>query len=213
MKDAKYQRFPDGTPVRFTDEARAAMRGRPGITKPLPTPRKGAEAVYTVDNTDDSLHDVVLRETGERYGTHWLEEDTPKPPHPFEIGVRLREVDRLLQIRSTGLVDGYPPMVVICGSTRFRAEMADANRELTLAGCVVLAPGVFAHDGDQITEEQKTALDALHLRKIDLADEVFVVDPDGYIGESTRREIDYARQHDKPIYFLSTMQPHEKDQS
>lgn len=95
-----------------------------------------------------------------------------------------------------------PKIVTICGSTRFRSEMADANRRLTLAGYVVLAPGVFAHDGDEITEAQKDALDELHFRKIDLADEIYVVNPGGYVGESTRLEISYARRTGKTIRRL-----------
>ncbi|MGW0486514.1 hypothetical protein [Nonomuraea sp. NPDC003214] len=77
-------------------------------------------------------------------------------------------------------------------------EMRAANRDLTLAGVIVVAPG----EADVlITTEQKTALDALHLRKIDLADRVLVVNPGGYIGESTSREIAYARATGKPISF------------
>lgn len=102
-------------------------------------------------------------------------------------------------------VDGRPRIVCICGSTRFRDEMADANRRLTLAGAIVVAPAVFQHRGDVITEEQKEGLDALHLRKIDLADAVFVVDPGGYIGESTTREIAYAESKGKPIIRLSAL--------
>lgn len=95
-----------------------------------------------------------------------------------------------------------PRIATICGSTQFRAEMAAANRDLTLAGYLVFAPGVFAHDGDEITEEQKAALDLLHLRKIDMAELVFIVNPGSYIGESTRREIDYARRAGKDVQFL-----------
>nr|WP_203644049.1 hypothetical protein [Streptomyces sp. SID14478] len=76
--------------------------------------------------------------------------------------------------------------------------MRAANRELTLAGVIVLAPG---EADESITNEQKTALGALHLRKIDLADRVLVVNPGGYIGESTSREIAYARAAGKPISF------------
>ncbi|MDX2971096.1 hypothetical protein [Kribbella solani] len=93
-------------------------------------------------------------------------------------------------------------VVVICGSTRFRDEIAVANRDLTLAGHIVLAPGVFAHTGDLITGWQKRQLDALHLAKIDRADWVYIVNPGGYVGESTRREIDYARQAGKPVCYL-----------
>lgn len=95
-----------------------------------------------------------------------------------------------------------PRIVTICGSTRFRAQIAEANRMLTLAGYIVLAPGVFGHDGDEISEAQKEALDDLHFRKIDLADEVYVVNPGGYVGESTRLEISYARRTGKAISRL-----------
>lgn len=91
-----------------------------------------------------------------------------------------------------------PEIVCICGSIRFLDEMRAANRDLTLAGVIVVAPG---EADESITHEQKTALDALHLRKIDLADRVLVVNPGGYIGESTSREIAYARATGKPISF------------
>ncbi|MET0844275.1 MAG: hypothetical protein ABWY23_10505, partial [Mycetocola sp.] len=79
-----------------------------------------------------------------------------------------------------------PEIVCICGSIRFVDEMRAANRDLTFAGIIVVAPG----EADEIIDdEQKAALDALHLRKIDLADRVLVVNPGGYVGESTRREI------------------------
>ncbi|MFT3889081.1 MAG: tetratricopeptide repeat protein [Arachnia sp.] len=95
-------------------------------------------------------------------------------------------------------------VVCLCGSARFRDDMADANQQLTLAGVTVLAPAVFPHGGDAITEEQKANLDALHLRKIDLADAVLVIDPGGYIGESTTREITHAHAAGKPVFRLSS---------
>ena len=103
-------------------------------------------------------------------------------------------------------VPDRPEIVCICGSTRFVEEMSAANRDLTFAGVIVVAPGVFLraedHEADQlITNEQKTALAALHLRKIDLADRVLVVNPGGYVGESTSREIAYAQATGKPISF------------
>lgn len=98
---------------------------------------------------------------------------------------------------------GRPEIVCICGSTRFADEMHEVNRLLTFAGVIVLAPGVFGHaTGEPITSEQKVALDALHLRKIDLADRVVVVSPGGYIGESTKREIAYAEATGKPVSFI-----------
>lgn len=103
-------------------------------------------------------------------------------------------------------VPDRPEIVCICGSTRFAEEMSAANRDLTFAGVIVVAPGVFLraddHEADElITNEQKTALDALHLRKIDLADRVLVVNPGGYVGESTSREITYAHATGKPVSF------------
>ena len=91
-----------------------------------------------------------------------------------------------------------PEIVCICGSVRFADEMRTANRDLTFAGVIVLAPGEAEA---VITDEQKAALDALHLRKIDLADRVLVVNPGGYVGESTSREIAYARATGKPVSF------------
>ena len=95
-----------------------------------------------------------------------------------------------------------PEIVCIRGSARFVDEMSAANRDLTFAGVIVVAPGVFprAEDG-LIADEQKAALGVLHLRKIDLADRVLVVNPGGYVGESTRREIAYARATGKPVSF------------
>ena len=90
-------------------------------------------------------------------------------------------------------------VVCLCGSTRFRAEIVEANRLLTLEGHIVLAPGVFGHDGDPITDDEKAKLDALHLRKIDMAKQVIVIAPEGYIGESTCREIVYAESTGKPV--------------
>lgn len=103
-----------------------------------------------------------------------------------------------------------PEIVCICGSTRFADEMSRANRDLTFAGAIVVAPGVFLRAADHeaeesITNEQKAALDALHLRKIDLADRVLVVNPGGYIGESTSREIAFARATGKPISFTDPL--------
>ncbi|MFJ8958682.1 hypothetical protein ACIRG5_04785 [Lentzea sp. NPDC102401] len=91
-----------------------------------------------------------------------------------------------------------PEIVCLCGSARFVDEMRAANRDLTFAGVIVVAPG---ETDELVSDEQKTALDALHLRKIDLADRVLVVNPGGYVGESTSREIGYARATGKPISF------------
>lgn len=97
-----------------------------------------------------------------------------------------------------------PSIVCLCGSTRFRAEFEQANRRFTLQGRIVLTVGFFAHgaEGADITDTAKHALDHLHLHKIRLADEVFIINPGGYIGESTRREIAYSIYLGKCLHFL-----------
>ena len=92
-------------------------------------------------------------------------------------------------------------VVCICGSTRFRDAITRADRDLTLAGWIVLGPGVFGHSGDPLTDAQKVDLDVLHLRKILMSAAVYVVNEGGYIGESTRREIEYATRVGKRIVY------------
>ncbi|WP_245156018.1 hypothetical protein [Nocardioides sp. 503] len=80
--------------------------------------------------------------------------------------------------------------------------MRAVNRELTFTGVIVLAPG---EAGGPVTDEQKAILDSLHLHKIDLADRVLVVNPGGYVGESTGREIAHARATGKPVSFTDRL--------
>ena len=96
-----------------------------------------------------------------------------------------------------------PKIVCLCGSTRFKEEFERVERELTLAGCIVLTVGLFGHrEPDFDWERHKEALDELHLRKIDMADEVLVINVGGYVGESTAREIEYARKTGKAVRFI-----------
>jgi len=103
-----------------------------------------------------------------------------------------------------------PAVVCLCGSTRFSEAFQRANLEETLAGRIVLTIGcdrrsdndLFSTMSDEEKEQVKTRLDELHKRKIDLADEILVLNVGGYIGKSTRGEIDYAAEHDKRIRYL-----------
>ena len=101
-----------------------------------------------------------------------------------------------------------PKIVCLCGSTRFYEEFRRANLRLTLAGEIVLSIGCDTKsDGDlaamgEMPEASKDALDALHKRKIDLADYVLVLNVGGYIGESTRSEIEYAEKVGRPVRYL-----------
>ncbi|WP_329330784.1 hypothetical protein OIU81_03095 [Streptomyces sp. NBC_01454] len=98
-----------------------------------------------------------------------------------------------------------PTIVAICGSTRFMREMADADRDLTWAGRIVIKPGCNMKEPHPLwadpdeAEAGKVRLDSLHRAKIRLADEVLVVGD--YIGDSTRAEIAYARSLGMPVRF------------
>jgi hypothetical protein len=101
-----------------------------------------------------------------------------------------------------------PRIVCLCGSTRFADAYLAAQRDETLAGRIVLSVGLLGHrEGLDMAGSVKAALDKLHLRKIDLADEILVLNVGGYVGESTAREIIYARANGKPVRWLEPEQP------
>lgn len=107
-----------------------------------------------------------------------------------------------------------PTIVCLCGSTRFYAAFQRANYDETMAGRIVLSIGFYpgAGEGEHgehvgITSEQKTVLDELYFRKIDLCDEILVINVEGYVGESTEREIHYAHKLGKKIRWLDPMIP------
>lgn len=119
------------------------------------------------------------------------------------------ELDQLKELFETRTVPiNTPPIVCLCGSTRFMDAFFQAGWKFTLEGRIVLSVGVCKHaehhGGEALGQNVADGLDELHLRKIDLADEVFVLNVDGYIGESTRKEIEYAEAHNKPIRYLET---------
>lgn len=94
--------------------------------------------------------------------------------------------------------------ITLCGSTKFKREFEVINRQLSLEGNVVYSVSFFAHaDNVMLTSEQKATLDEVHKRKIDNSDGILVINVDGYIGESTRSEIHYARRKGKFITYLS----------
>ena len=71
-------------------------------------------------------------------------------------------------------------VITLCGSTRFKDQFIEAQKRLTLEGCIVI-------------------IDDMHLRKIDMADEIFVINVGGYIGESTRRETGKKVNYLEPV--------------
>ncbi len=104
-------------------------------------------------------------------------------------------------------MDNPPKIVCLIGSTKFKNEYIEVNKKLTLKGMIVLSVGLFGHaDGINLTKQVKCMLDTLHLYKIDLADFVYVINIDGYIGKSTKAEIAYAESQGKPIQYLEEIQ-------
>ncbi len=99
---------------------------------------------------------------------------------------------------------GKYKVITLCGSTKFKEDFIKEQKRLTLEGNIVISVGLFGHSGDTevLSEGVKEMLDDMHKRKIDMADEVFVINKGGYIGSSTRSEIEYAQTHGKAVVYL-----------
>ena len=106
---------------------------------------------------------------------------------------------------------GKYKVITLCGSTKFKDEFLREQKRLTLEGNIVISVGLFGHSGDSevwegmsedTSTKTKEMLDDMHKRKIDMADEIFVINVGGYIGSSTRSEIEYAQLHGKVVKYL-----------
>jgi len=106
---------------------------------------------------------------------------------------------------------GEYKVITLCGSTRFKNEFMEVQKRLTLEGNIVISVGLFGHSGDNEVWENmnegtltrtKEMLDDMHKRKIDMADEIFILNVGGYIGDSTRSEIEYAIATGKAVRYL-----------
>ena len=99
---------------------------------------------------------------------------------------------------------GKYKVITLCGSTRFKHAFMEAQKRLTLEGNIVISVGLFGHSGDAEvwTEGIKEMLDDMHKCKIDMADEIFVINVGGYIGSSTRSEIEHAIATGKAVHYL-----------
>ena len=100
------------------------------------------------------------------------------------------------------------PVITLCGSTRFKEQFLEAQKRLTLAGNIVISVGLFGHSGDDEVwiEGTKEMLDDMHKRKIDMADAIYVINVGGYIGQSTRSEIEYALNTGKEVRYLEPIE-------
>ena len=108
-------------------------------------------------------------------------------------------------------MEGKYPVITLCGSTRFKNEFMELQKRPTLEGNIVISVGLFGHSGDQEVWEgmdegtlskTKEMLDDMHKRKIDMADSIYVINVGGYIGDSTKSEIEYAKAHGKEVHYL-----------
>lgn len=108
-------------------------------------------------------------------------------------------------------MQGKYKVITLCGSTRFKDEFMKEQKRLTLDGNIVISVGLFGHSGDNEVWENmdedtltktKVMLDDMHKRKIDMADEIFVINVNGYIGDSTKSEIEYAINTGKVVKYL-----------
>lgn len=97
-------------------------------------------------------------------------------------------------------------IITLCGSTKFKDDFIKIQEELTLQGKIVISVGLFGHADNKyenkITNEIKEMLDDMHKKKIDLSDAIYVINKNGYIGESTTSEIEYAKSTNKKIYYM-----------
>ena len=102
---------------------------------------------------------------------------------------------------------GKYPVITLCGNTSFKDQFLEAQKLLTLAGNIVINVGLFGHSGDDEVwiEGTKEMLDNMHKRKIDMADGIYVINVDGYIGHSTQSEIEYAMRNGKTVDYLERM--------
>lgn len=95
-------------------------------------------------------------------------------------------------------------IITLCGSTKFKKEFREVEAALTLMGHIVISLGFFEQsEGFKVTDQQASLFEKIHYGKIDISEEIFVIDVNGYIGSSTKKEIEYARGTGKAINYYS----------
>ena len=94
-------------------------------------------------------------------------------------------------------------IITLCGSIKFKDEFIKVQEELTLKGNIVLTPNFFnSLKKEDIDKKTKEMLDEMHKQKIDMSDAIFVINKNGYIGDSTKSEIEYTKAQNKEIIYL-----------
>lgn len=160
-----------------------------------------------LDRAEKALGEIAEHSSG--YADVLLEWPAVNFTHN-DMGRYFKRVEYIISLARQGLEETtadktFPEIITLCGSTKFKEEYLEAQKMLTLDGRIVISVGLFGHaDSEPISESQKDALDELHKRKIDIADAIYVINVGGYIGDSTKSEIEYAKRHGKSIYYLES---------
>jgi hypothetical protein len=159
----------------------------------------------------ERLHEVLAAMAWEQ-----LPEHTDIETHLLTMSNILHDPKQYRELQARVRERPRPTIVCLCGSTRFWKEYIEANQRETAAGNIVLTVGFFVHLDPNpgvvgayaaLSNADKAKLDELHLRKIDMADEVLILNRGGYMGESTRAELEYAKAHGKRIRTLEPLKP------
>lgn len=97
-------------------------------------------------------------------------------------------------------------VITVCGSYKFRKEMMEITEKMALKGNCMLTPiDLTKHDKNAYTEDEILILRKMHRAKIKMSDAILVVNVNGYIGDSTKSEIEYARLLDKEILYYTDL--------
>ena len=97
-------------------------------------------------------------------------------------------------------------IITLCGSIKFKDQFIKVKEKLTLEGNIVLTPNFFNNiKKEEIDEGTKKMLDEMHRQKMDMSDEIYIINFEGYIGESTKAEIEYAKTKGKKISYLESI--------
>ena len=170
-----------------------------------PEARGGASKAEVIIDTETIYHphvtrpDLVLAMT-QKAADKYYREGHEKFADAVLSAIGEKEVPMATMDESTERMT----VITLCGSTRFKEQFLEQQKRLTLEGNVVISVGLFGHSADEEVWKpgMKEMLDKMHFQKIDMADEIFVINVGGYIGESTKREIAYAKSKGKIINYL-----------
>jgi hypothetical protein len=141
--------------------------------------------------------------TQEEINLRWLAKMFPLIEKPEDKSDKISNVIHIYCTAGADLIDKLTnkkyKVITLCGSTKFKDEFIDMQKLLTLQGNIVLTVGLFGHSGDDEVWEPgvKEKMDDMHKQRIDMSDEIFVINVNGYIGESTKAEIEYAKSKGK----------------